>query len=194
MALPEPNPRYYRHVRITSDDFTKSDAWEFYSVVKLWPEFQPGSVQKTENEKILKDVNLTSVILGPKASLKAVLIWHSRGIQFENYDSWLAVNIEHYDKVKHIISADQIIEDTINDSIDLCSGIKDFVKGKSDFMELDSCIDCIEIIDSLSKVGNMEKHKQLMLKLLSDWDELKEYEESYQIKIALEELVHRIYG
>ena len=189
-----PNPRYYRHVRITSDDFIKPDAWEFYSIVKNWPEFQAGSVQKTEDEKILKDVSLTSVILGPSASLKAVLIWHERGIKFENYEYWLSSNINIYDNVKHIMTIDSAIENTINDLLVLGKEVKDYIDGKSDMIELDDCIDCIEILDTLSSKTKMEKYKKSMLNLLNQWDELKEFDESYQIKTVLEELIHRIYG
>lgn len=198
MSAREPNPRFYRHVRIVSDDFTKPDAWEFYSVVKNWPEFIPGIVQKTEDERILNDVKLDSVILGERASLKAVMIWHARGIKFENFEYWLSCHLDQCDQVKHIMTLDEAIRGMLEESFELVEEVKAFVEGKSQTMDLEGCGESLETLDELAKgamlQGSMEPHRAEFARLLQKWTTLEKYSESFQIKSYLEDLIRRVFG
>lgn len=102
--MEEPNPRYYRHVELSQFDFTQSDAWEFYKVVKHWSEFNPELVILASDERILRDVKLTELDVPYNIPAQTLLVFHERKIQLKGMYWWLAHNYNDSEKVKTVKS------------------------------------------------------------------------------------------
>ena len=192
MSSREPNPRYFQHVPISPDDFTKSDAWEFYLFVKSWPEFDPAFVQRTEDERILNDIMKTSIVIGAGASLKAVLIWHAKGIKLENYEYWLSHHMNDYEQVKHIQNVDLAIQSTISDLFTLTHEIKDFINNEGDSMNLEDFVDCLDMLGRFSSFVPIGPHRKRLLELLQEWEGLKQFQETYQLHMKMEEVFNEL--
>ena len=192
MSSREPNSRYYQHVPISPDDFSKPDAWEFYLVVKSWPEFEPAFVQRTEDERILKDISQSSIVIGAGASLKAILIWHAKGIKLENYEYWLSHHVKDYEQVKHIQTVDSAIQSTISDLFTLTHEIKDFINNEGDSMNLEDFVDCLDMLNRFHQYHSLEPHRNRLLELLQEWESLKQFQETYQIHSRMEELFNEL--
>jgi hypothetical protein len=108
--MEEPDSRYYQHKELRESDFTKFDAWEFYNVVKHWPEFDPQLVLTAADERILRDVAVTEVNLSNDIPVQTIVILHERGIPLNGMYWWLAHNHKDAAAVKHIMTLDDAMK------------------------------------------------------------------------------------
>lgn len=189
----EPNERFFRHVRIEPEDFLKPDAWEFYLTVKHWPEFQPGSVQKTHDERILRDVQIKEVELGRSSSVKCVQIWYEKGVEFDGLDWWLAHNTDKADQVKSIITLDQAIRKSIQDAYHAYKQIREYIDGVSDDFNSEIYYDFFEMLTLFSKATDMSPYREMLQQLLAKLKTLDEFTEISDVCTEFEKLLNSIY-